>query len=100
MDALVEITHDVFDIADRLREIDGGYYPVYNLTRKRYEVHHRGRRNSLQLVLPYETLDYRTIERVRETRPEYAEKRLAEMDRANERIEKERERNAIEKYLH
>ena len=102
LDRVVKITHDVFDIADRLKEIDGGYYPVYNLTRKRYEVHHGEGKNSCQLVLPYPTLDARCIQRVRETRREYVENMLREIDRENEkkRLEKERdEREKIHAYL-
>ena len=93
-DRLVKITHDVFDIADRLKEIDGGYYPVYNLNKKRYEVHHENGKDSLQVVLPYDTLDARAIEKVRSTRSEWVEKLLREMDRQNEilRAQKEREK--------
>ncbi len=85
MDNLVRIYNDVFDIATRLKEIDGGYYPVYNLTRKRFEIHHEGRRESLQVVLPYDGLDKRALDRVRETRIEYALKRIKEMDEQNEK---------------
>lgn len=80
MDVLVEIRGDVFDIADRLREIDGDYYPVYNLTKRRFEIHHRGRSKSLQLVLPYDSLDARAIKRVKETRREWVEKMLRDME--------------------
>lgn len=91
MDALVRIENDVFDIGARLKEIDGGYYPVYNLTKKRYEIHHSGMKNTLQVVLPYDGLDARAIQKVRETRIEYAEAKLREIDRENEkrRIEQE-----------
>lgn len=90
MDNLVRIYNDVFDIAARLKEIDGAYYPVYNLTKKRYEVHREGMKVSLQVVIPYNSLDKRTLDRVRETRIEYAEKMIREMDEENER-KRERE---------
>ncbi len=94
MDKLVRIENDVFDIGARLREIDGGYYPVYNLTKKRFEVHHSGSKNSLQVVLPYPCLDKRAIDRVRETRLEYVENMLREMDESNEkkRLDSEKRR--------
>ncbi|MBQ2715133.1 MAG: hypothetical protein IJF76_05855 [Clostridia bacterium] len=91
-DVVVKITHDVFDIADRLKEIDGAYYPVYNLTKKRYEVHRGEGKNSCQVVLPYDSLDARCISRVRETRIEYVENMLRDMDRENEKIRKREER--------
>ncbi len=101
MDALVRIESDVFDIGARLKEIDGGYYPVYNLTKNRYEIHHSGKKNTLQVVLPYDGLDARAIQKVRETRIEYADVKLREIDRENEkrRIEQENKskENAIVK---
>lgn len=95
-DRVVKITHDVFDIADRLKEIDEGYYLVYNLTRKRYEVHHGEGEKSLQLVLPYDSLDARCVQRVRETRREYVENMLRDMDRENEKKRLQKEREEIE----
>lgn len=88
MDACVEIQNDVFDVADRLKEIDGDYYPVYNLTRRRFEIHHRGRANTLQLVIPYDCLDARAIQRVKETRREWVENMLRDMDRQNAKAER------------
>ena len=81
MDTRIEIREDVFDIAHRLKEIDGDYFPVYNLTKKRFEIHHRGRRDTLQLVLPYESLDARAIQRVKETRREWVENMLRDIER-------------------
>ena len=98
MDVLVEIRGDVFDIADRLKEIDGDYYPVYNLTKKRFEIHHRGRRKSLQLVLPYDSLDVRAIKRVKETRREWVENMLKDMEVQNQKLQK-KEESAIEKLI-
>ena len=92
MDALIRIENDVFDIGARLKEIDGGYYPVYNLTKKRYEIHHEKMKNSLQVVLPYDGLDARAIEKVRETRIEYAMAKIRELDRENERKRVEQEK--------
>lgn len=97
MDNLVRISGDVFDIADRLKEIDGGYYPVYNLTRKRYEVHHDGAKNSLQVVIPYDSLDSRTIDKVRQTRREYVENMIREMDKNNELLKQKEEKERREK---
>ena len=81
MDTRIEIRQDVFDIADRLKEIDGDYFPVYNLTKRRFEIHHRGRRDTLQLVLPYPSLDIRARQRVRETRREWVENMLRDIER-------------------
>lgn len=96
MDNLVRISGDVFDIADRLKEIDGGYYPVYNLTKKRFEIHHENTRQSLQVVLPYKSLDKRALDKVRETRIEYALQKIKRMDEENElkRISEEKSKQS------
>lgn len=99
MDVRVEIRGDVFDVASRLKEIDGDYYPVYNLTKKRFEIHHRGRANSLQLVLPYDSLDIRAIQRVKETRREWVENMLRDMDRQNAKAERAKQSKCVEKTL-
>ena len=99
MDVRVEIREDVFDIATRLKEIDGDYYPVYNLTKKRFEIHHRGRKNSLQLVLPYDSLDARAIQRVRETRREWVENMLRDMEKQNIKAEQQSDSRVVEKTL-
>ena len=99
MDRLVEIKNDVFDVASRLREIDGDYYPVYNLTKKRFEIHHRGRAKSLQLVLPYDTLDIRAVNRVKETRREWVENMLRDMERQNQKAEVRGDSLCVEKVM-
>ena len=91
MDRLVRIHGDVFDVADRLRGIDEGYYPVYNLTRHRYEVHHAEQSPSLCVVVPYPALDSRTVDYVRETQTRFALERARSMDEYNRRLDEARE---------
>ena len=84
MTALRPILTDTFDIADRLREIDARYRLYYNLIKRRYEVHAvTGLNTSLQCVLPYPTLDCRSLHYVRSTRVERAEHLMAEIERDN-----------------
>ncbi|MCI8326127.1 MAG: hypothetical protein HFH71_06255 [Clostridia bacterium] len=82
--ALRPIISDTFDIASRLKEIDPRYVLYYNLARHRYEVHTlQGLGSYLQCVLPYRTLDCRTLRYVRRTRVERADSLLAEIERDN-----------------
>lgn len=97
MDNLVRIENDVFDIGARLKEIDGGYYPVYNLTKKRYEIHHERAKNSLQVVLPYDSLDARAIQKVYKTRIENAIEMIKNMDKQNEILRKKEQDELREK---
>ena len=39
---LIEIKHDVFYVAERLKEIDFKYFILYNTDKKKYEIHHSG----------------------------------------------------------
>lgn len=66
---LREVTDDLYMIASRLKEVDPTYYVVYNLKRKRYEVHSKEQRgDTLCFVVPYDGLDARTVEYAKRTR--------------------------------
>ena len=82
---LREIKEDLFDVAHRLREIDGRYVLYRNLRLNRFEIHANG---ALQIVVPFKELDARTVEFARSTRLEYADKLVRQMDRDNERLER------------
>lgn len=85
MRGLVRITADLFDIADRLRGIDERYELYYNKLRSRFEIYADG---ALQIAVPFERLDARTLRLARETRVEYAERLLADIERRNAELEK------------
>ncbi|MBR4406698.1 MAG: hypothetical protein IKT27_00075 [Clostridia bacterium] len=94
----MEIKTDTYFIGERLREVDGGYYVVYEEERGRYEVHHReGKPTTFCVAVPYDTLDERTITLVQKTRIENLEKILDEIDKANAKLEKTRVKNTLEK---
>lgn len=89
------IENDVLDIAARLREIDDGYFIVYNGLFRRLEVHNqRQRGNTFCRVVPSNRLNARTVELVRKTRAENADRLLAEIDEHNARVENEALRRA------
>ena len=91
-----EVTGDLYSIADRLKEIDSGYFIYYSYKNKRYEVHNKSQRGqTLSLVLPYKTLDERTVRLVRKTRSERMKSLIEEMERENARIERERMNDLI-----
>lgn len=81
------ITSSTCNIPQRLRQIDKGYFLVRNHSTKQFEVHHREQiGNTFCLSIPFNELDERTLQRVRETRTEYIRNIIAEMDRKNEKI--------------
>lgn len=83
------ITQDLYGIAGRLKEIDRGYFAVYNPRKSRYEIHHKGQKNTFCLAVPYDILDERTLRLVRRTRAERARELYEEIERENARIKRE-----------
>ncbi len=87
------IKSDVFDIADRLKEIDPNYTLHYNRRLKRFEL--RGKGGALTLVFPYKEIDARMVSHARRTRIERSKALIEEMERNNRLLEEKREREAI-----
>ncbi|MDE5602167.1 MAG: hypothetical protein K2J16_06690 [Clostridia bacterium] len=82
---LREIKEDLFDVAHRLREIDGRYVLYRNLRLNRFEIHANG---VLQIVVPFAELDARTVELARSTRLEYADKLMRRLDEENDKLQR------------
>lgn len=82
-----KIESDLYDIVDRLKEIDSRYRVGYNEIKGRYEVYtgeiESGR---LAFVVPYDELDARTVEYAQATRKSRIDSIIEEIDRANERL--------------
>ena len=79
----IEIVHDVYYIAERLKEIDFNYFILYNTKRKKYEIHHAGQSDTYCLTVPYDELDACTIDFVNQTRVENRDRLLKELDEEN-----------------
>lgn len=90
------ITHDLFDISDRLKEIDPAYTLHYNPRRGKYEL--RGKENLLLIVFPYDKIDCRMLTHARKTRVERSRELIKEMEEHNKKIELERSRAESERY--
>ena len=88
-----EITADVFDIADRIREVDGEYRLYYNVDHARYEVRKRGEIS----VTWTEALSPALITKLRETHVRRRTELLREIERAEEQARREEESRARER---
>ena len=96
----IMITNDVFDIAKRIKEIDPDYFVVYDKKLCRFEVHNKRQRpDTLCLVLPYNTLDCRAIDKVLSTRVEYVAKQLAQIDEFNQKLQDSQSKAMAQKRL-
>ena len=83
----VEITHDTFDIAKRVKALDSNYFILYNKKTCKYEIWYRcGTNATRELVIPYSCLDVRTIKKVQASRMENSKKILDEMEQHNEKL--------------
>jgi hypothetical protein len=82
-----EITGDLYGIVRRLKAVDPDYFVIRAYRTGKFELHHRRNKGgSFTLTLPFDRLDARTVEYVRQTRRERAEALFAEIERHNERL--------------
>lgn len=80
----IKIENDVFDICNRLKEIDDTYYVVYDTIKNRFEIWSEDIKNILCFVVPYRTLDARTLVHANKTNSNNAKNIFEEIDRVNE----------------
>ncbi len=83
-----KIEHDVYNISNRIKDIDSGYFIVYDTECARFEVHNYFEKGTTYCCsIPYNTLDERTLNYVVHTRSANIENILDEIDRDNKRVE-------------
>lgn len=78
-----KIYHDLFHIAERIRQIDPCYVIYWNGGAERYEVFWHGK---LAFVIPFDCLDVRTLVYAQRTRRENADEIEREIDEGNAAI--------------
>lgn len=62
------VTDDLYGISERIRELEDGFFIVRNVLTGKYEVHSLDNIGGTRcFVVPYETLDARTIDMTRES---------------------------------
>ena len=76
---LIQIKSDVFDIADRIREIDERYRLYYNSCEDRFEIRLKGREAEL-VVTWKDALDARLVTKLRETHVRRVERFIEELE--------------------
>lgn len=79
-----EIFYDLFNIVQRVKQINNKYRVFRNKKKGRFELYYQNGLNlEFELALPYEKLDYRTIDLVLKSRVENADKIFKEIDDFN-----------------
>lgn len=91
------VTNDLFDIAWRLTAVKDSYLLYYNRESNRYEVHDGAKLgNTLEFVVPYDSLDARTVDYTRYSRVENAKAIFADIERHNAELQKEQLKQSTE----
>lgn len=95
----IEIKNDLFDITNRLKQIDKDYFVLYNTNKKVFELHVKNQAfNSYSLTFPFSSLDERALTFALKTRVENKEKLIKEMEEENKRLEKQEEQRLLRSY--
>lgn len=85
MKILVE--SDVFDIAKRIKEIDDGYFILFDISNNRFELHNKKQSKTYCFLYPYCNLDNRLIKLIYDTNVENIDNIVYCIDKNNAKIE-------------
>lgn len=78
------VSEDLFDICKRVKEIDEDYFVVFNERLERYEIHNKKQQcNTLAIVVPYDRLDKRVLDKLNETKIERKEEIYSMLENQN-----------------
>ena len=92
------VSHDVYNIANRIKCIDRDYFVVFNTIKRKYEIHNSAQLSSSYcLTLPYDCLDARALDYVYMTMVGNIEELIEKIDRENDLNDKLEKQNAITK---
>lgn len=91
----IKINHDVFNIVNRLKQINKNYFVMYNKKTNKFEIHNKSYANTLCLTLPYSSLDARAINYV--LKSEQVEQVLLEIERNNQNLKMQQKNNLTDK---
>ncbi len=94
---LTPIAGDVFDITRRIKEINEGYYLMYNHKYSRYEVYNDVGFTPTLVITWNNRLDMRIIKKLYETRIENIKKLVEDIEKNNEYIQNRAIDKAIDK---
>ena len=82
----IQIVNDLFEIVNRLREIDESYFVIYDTNKKRFEVWTSVPKKTMCFVVKNKTLDSRVILYALSTSSKNAEKLYEKIEKNNNEI--------------
>ena len=83
----IKIESDVFDIVDRIKEIDEAYYVVYDVMKNCFEIHNYNQISSYCLTVPFCCLDNRVLDILSWSESRNIDKIVEGIDNNNKNIE-------------
>ncbi len=84
----VPVRSNALSIPQRLKEMDEGYFVMFNTALQKFEIWHRGNGEGiLECMLPYDALDARALRHIREHRIERQEQLMREVEEHNRLLE-------------
>lgn len=96
----IQIENDVYEIANRIKDIDRDYYLIYDTSKQKFEVHNKSQfGSSYCLTLPYNELDERTLLYVRKTQSANIEEILHDLENDNNILESANKTSAFSNIL-
>ena len=95
--ALIKIKSDAFNIVERIKKIDKGYYAVYNTTKNRYEIHNKSQKTNTFCIVCDNGLNFNVINKLRKTRIENMQNIIAEITAHNEKLELDQKNKVLDK---
>ena len=83
------VDSDCLGIIERLRSIDKDYFVVFDIDKKKFELHNKSQfSNSYCLTFPFDEIDERMVCLTLKTRVQNSDKFFQEMEKENERNRK------------
>lgn len=83
----IKIENDVFDIVNRIKEIDEGYFIVFDTKRNCYEIHNSNQMDTYCMTVCNDCLDSRVIDDLKISNIDNYDRIIVEIDNNNNTIE-------------
>lgn len=96
---IIKIFSDVYNISNRIKQIEKNYYIVFNTSKNKFEVHNSKQvGGSYCLTLPFSYLDERTLNFVKETKSENINRILNNIENQNKLIESAEQTSTLNRF--
>ena len=92
-----KINNDVYNISQRIKQVDKDYYIVFETKTNKFEKKKKKQKGgSLCLVLPFDRLDVRTLNLVYKTQVKWFKENIMQIEKNNERLERVAHTNTMD----